>query len=301
MAGQVLELSRPGLSVHKCLGFLAVSERGAEVGRIGLDNIEAVLCSSPGVTWSNAALAELAMRQVPVTMLGPTFTPVAAVIPLGSHHTQSYRFRAQADAPRPLRKQAWTGLVRQKIAAQAATLTRIGVDSARLRKLQATVRSGDPDNREAIAAQFYWPRLMGQDFRRDRRAEGRNAMLNYGYAVLRAAAARGIVAAGLHPSLPVHHRSDGDGLALADDLMEPFRATIDLAVWQLVRQGIETVPEARTALVGCLTSDFPTVSGASPLTQVLLRLAQSLARSFIDGKLCLAFPDEPIPMEADDG
>ena len=126
-------------------------------------------------------------------------------------------------------------------------------------------------------------------------------MLNYGYAVLRAATARGIVAAGLHPSLPVHHQSDGDGLALADDLMEPFRATIDLAVWRLARQGIETVSEARADLAGCLTSDFRTVNGSSPLTQVLLRLAQSLARSFVDRKLSLAFPDEPIPMDADGG
>ena len=277
MVGRVLELSRPGLSVHKRLGFLVIHEGGTEAGRIGLDDVEAVLCSNPAVAWSNAALAGLAERHVPVMMLGAGFTPVAAVVPLGGHYAQAHRFRAQADAPRPLRKQAWTSIVRQKIVAQAATLTRIGVDSTRLRQLQASVRSGDPDNREAVAAQFYWPRLMGREFRRDRRAEGRNAMLNYGYAVLRAATARGIVAAGLHPSLPVHHRSDGDGLALADDLMEPFRATIDLAVWQLARQGIETVPEARGQLAACLTSDFPTANGSSPLTQVLLRLAQSLA------------------------
>ena len=131
MVGRVLELAKPGLSVRKRLGFLVVHETGSEAGRIGFDDIEAVLCSSPSVTWSNAALAELAMRQVPVMMLGSAFTPVAAVVPIDGHHGQALRFRAQADASRPLRKQAWARLVRQNIADQAATLTRIGVDSTR--------------------------------------------------------------------------------------------------------------------------------------------------------------------------
>lgn len=250
--------------------------------------------------WSNTALAELAARQVPVMVIGASFTPVAVVLPLDGHHGQAHRFRAQADAPLPLRKQAWAALVRNKIAAQAAVLEHIGHPSERLQRLVVSVRSGDPDNREAQAAQAYWPLLMGADFRRDRDSAGANALLNYGYAVLRAATARAVVAAGLHPSLSVHHRSEGDALALADDLMEPFRPTIDLTVWRLVRSGAESVADARADLVTCLSADFPTANGASPLTQVLLRLAQSLAQSFLDRKLRLALPSRPIPLEADD-
>ena len=301
MIGRVIELTKPGLSVHKRRGFLAVDRQGTEAVRVGFDDVEAVLAASPGITWSSNALAELAARQVPVTLVGPAFAPVAVVLPLDGHHRQAHRFRAQADASRPMRKQAWACIVRQKIVGQHAVLERIGVKSERLQQLSRSVRSGDPDNREAQAAQVYWPLLMGRQFRRDKGAEGANAMLNYGYAVLRAAGARAIVAAGLHPSLSVHHRSDGDALALADDLMEPFRPTIDLIVSRLVRGGIETVPEARSELVGCLTADFPTANGTSPLTQVLLRLAQSLARSFLDREIRLVFPDRPIPMEACDG
>ena len=69
------------------------------------------------------------------------------------------------------------------------------------------VRSGDPDNLEAQGAQRYWPLLFGKDFRRDRAAEGVNALLNYGYAIVRAAAARAVVASGLIPSLGVFHRN----------------------------------------------------------------------------------------------
>lgn len=296
MVGRILELTRPGLAVHKRRGFLAVDSSDGEVGRIGLDDVDAVLVASPGLMWSNAALAELAERQVPVMVLGQNFNPVAVMLPLNGHFEQAHRFRAQADAALPLRKQAWATLVRHKIAAQAEALERVGEPSERLRRLAVSVRSGDPDNREAQAAQAYWPLLMNKAFRRDRDAAGANALLNYGYAVLRAATARAIVAAGLHPSLSVHHRSGGDALALADDMMEPFRPTIDLTVRRLVRSGIIEVSEARADLVACLAADFPTSQGASPLSQVLVRLAQSLAQSFEVGKLRLAFPDRPIPL-----
>ena len=126
---------------------------------------------------------------------------------------------------------------------------------------------------------------------------GTNALLNYGYAVLRAATARAIVASGLHPSLSLHHRSGGDALALADDLMEPFRPTVDLVVQRLVDAGVTEVKDAREDLVACLNADFPTTNGATPLCHVLVRLAQSLARSFLDRKLRLDFPSRPLPDE----
>lgn len=299
MVGRILELTRPGLSVHKRRGFLAVDTSDGEAGRIAFDDVEAVLVASPGMVWSNTALAELAARQVPVMVLGQDFTPVAVMLPLNGHFRQAHRIRAQADAPLPFRKQAWANLVRHKITAQAEALERVNEPSERLRRLAAAVRSGDPDNREAQAAQAYWPLMMDRAFRRDRDSSGANALLNYGYAVLRAATCRAIVAAGLHPSMSVHHRSGGDALALADDLMEPFRPTIDLIVRGLCAEGITEVAGARGALVASLTADFPTSQGASPLSQVLVRLAQSLAQSCETGKLRLVFPDRPIPIAAE--
>lgn len=299
MVGRILELTKPGLSVHKRRGFLVVDTSDGEAGRIAFDDIEAVLVASPGMVWSNAALAELAVRQVPVMVLGNDFNPVAVMLPLNGHFEQAHRIRAQADASLPFRKRAWATLVRHKITAQAEALERVNEPSERLRRLATAVRSGDPDNREAQAAQAYWPLMIDKAFRRDRDAPGANALLNYGYAVLRAATARAIVSAGLHPSLSVHHRSGGDALALADDLMEPFRPTIDLTVRRLCAEGITEVAEARGALVASLAADFPTSQGASPLSQVIVRLVQSLAQSFKNGKLRLVFPDRPIPIASE--
>ena len=144
--------------------------------------------------------------------------------------------------------------------AQAEALDRIGASSARLRKLADSVRSGDPDNCEAQAAQAYWPAFMGKDFRRDRTAGGVNALLNYGYAVLRAATARAVAGAGLHPSLSIHHQSRGEALRLADDLMEPFRPAVDLVARQLRDEGLtELNAAAKAELAGVLHLDYLTI------------------------------------------
>jgi len=69
----------------------------------------------------------------------------------------------------------------------------------------------------------YWSALLGLRFRRNPEADGANALLNYGYAVIRAMVARQLMGAGLHPGLPLHHTNEGNPMRLVDDLMEPFR------------------------------------------------------------------------------
>src|SRR3546814_13800777 len=98
---------------------------------------------------------------------------------------------------------------------------------------------------------------MGGDFRRDRDASGANAMLNYGYAILRSMCARAVVASGLHPSIGVHHANRGNAFALADDLIEPFRPLSDALTLRLIARGIDGVtPEAKRAFAGMIALDL---------------------------------------------
>ena len=158
------------------------------------------------------------------------------------------------------------------------------------------MKSGDPENVEAQAARRYWPLLFGREFRRERFGPMPNPFLNYGYTVLRAAVARAVVAAGLHPSLGVHHHNRGDALCLVDDLMEPFRPVVDSTVFRLVSHGHDDLTaEAKGALAGFLTMDMATERGTTPLQTCVERAAQSLAQSFESGKPALVFPLRPLP------
>jgi len=297
MVGRIVELSTDGARLNVERGFLTVSTADAMLGRVALDDIEAVIASAQALSYSNAALVALAERGAPLVVCGRDYTPAAVLMPVNGHFEQGLRMAAQASAARPVNKQMWARMVRAKITAQALALERVGAPNARLIRLAASIRSGDPDNCEAQAAQAYWPAFLGKDFRRDRTAGGINSLLNYGYAVLRAATARAVVGAGLHPSLSLHHQSRGEALRLADDVMEPFRPAVDLVARSLRDRGVdEPTPIAKAELAGVLHHDYMTDNGRTPLSQCLSRLCLSLARVYMKQTDRLDFPVPLIPL-----
>ena len=207
--------------------------------------------------------------------------------------------RAQWEAGRPLAKQLWSRIVVAKLRWQAAVLEAHGGERAALDMLIRKVRSGDPDNIEAQAARRYWPLLMGSDFRRDRDAADINGPLNYGYTILRSLVARSVIAAGLHPSIGIHHANRGNAFALADDLVEPFRPLVDALALRLAAKGFDTVePATKRAFAGLIAVDLPGAEGVTTVTVAAQRLAQSLARAFETGDAAaLAPPLPPTPIE----
>ncbi|WP_425416490.1 type II CRISPR-associated endonuclease Cas1 [Oricola indica] len=265
-----------------------------EVGRIALDDIVGVIAHAHGLTWSNTAFLRLTERAVPIVLCAQNHAPVACVWPLEGNHLQGARLNAQANASRPLVKRAWRDIVVAKIRMQGAVLASVGAEAGAFDMLARKVRSGDPDNVEAQAARRYWQALMGTDFRRDRTAEGANALLNYGYTVLRAMIGRAICAAGLHPSIGLHHANRGNAFALSDDLMEPYRPLVDRAVYNLVRDGCEQVSaEAKTALATLVSMDLSAPHGQSPLYVHATRLAQQLSAMFCGEVKELDLPTPP--------
>ena len=297
MLPQIIEISTPGRRIRLDRGFLKIACAEGEIGALPVDDIAALITSTPAVSITGQALAALAERGAPIVLCGERFAPTAYVLPATGHHAQGARIEAQAAATLPMKKRLWAEIVKAKIKAQAEALARVGGPDGRLRQLASEVRSGDPRNVEATAAQYYWPQLMGEAFRRDRNAQGANAFLNYGYTVLRAAAARAIVGAGLHPSLGLHHKSRGDGLRLADDLMEPFRPVVDLVVKDLSVDGeTELSPENKRRLAATLTFDYATDAGTSPLSTVMVRLAGSMAQVFLKEQRALAWPNPMLPL-----
>ena len=296
---RIVDIATDGrhLSAHR--GFLIVAEERVEVGRVPLDDIAAVIVHAHGVTWSTSLVVALAERGAILLLCGANHAPVAVCLPLDRHHAQNGRMRAHWEAGRPLAKQLWRRLIVAKIRWQGAALAATGKTHLPFDLLARRVGSGDPDNVEAQAARRYWPLLMGEDFRRDRDADGANALLNYGYAILRSLCARAVVAAGLHPSIGVHHAHRGNAFALADDVIEPFRPLVDLLALRLLAAGTATVtPEAKRAFARLIALDLPGEMGTTTLSNVVTRLAQTLAAAFQSGSAAdLWLPAPPSALE----
>jgi CRISPR-associated protein Cas1 len=304
MIGRMVEVAddQRHLFVHR--GFLVVKDTEGErkeLGQIPLDDVAAVIANAHGITYTNNLLVALAERCAPFVLCGANHNAVGMLLPIDGNYQQAKRFDAQIEAGKPTIKRLWADIVRAKLQQQAAALEAAGAPVAPLSALSAKVRSGDPDNLEAQGARRYWGLLFGGDFRRDQSAGGLNAMLNYGYTVLRAATARAVVAAGLHPTLGLHHSNENNAMRLVDDLMEPFRPMIDLKVWQLEREGeCHITPDSKRALVRTLYDDMQTGMGATPVMVCVQRLATSLTQVYLGEreKLDLPLPGLPLALAA---
>ena len=238
---RVIDLSEFPARVNVRGELLVIGRKDQPEVTVPMREIAVLVASHPAITISHAAIAALAGSKAAFLACDAKRHPAAMLLPLDNHVTQAERFRAQAAAPKPLVKRLWQTIVRAKLNAQADLLEVLGLDPALLRNLVNEVRSGDPANIEAQGARRYWSSLVRAEmlpptFRRERYGPWPNALFNYGYAVLRAAAARAVSSAGLHPSIGLHHHNRYNAFCLADDLMEPYRPLVDRAVLRIADQ-----------------------------------------------------------------
>ena len=105
--------------------------------------------------------------------------------------------------------------------------------------------------------------------------------LNYGYAIVRAAVARALVAAGLLPALGLFHANRSNAFCLADNLMEPLRPLVDRRVRALHRHGCDQLnPKAKRGLLELLAERVRMGHERGPLMVNLHRMAASLVRCY---------------------
>ena len=301
MIRKTVEFSTPGTRLSVAHRQLVVERPDLPKVTLPIEDLGVVIVDDIRATYTQSVFLSLLETGATVLVTGRDHLPAGMMLPLDAHHVQTERHRAQVKTSAPVRKRAWQTIVRAKIVQQAAVLSHFTGSHGGLAPMARRVRSGDPDNLEAQAAQRYWPRLFGKTFRRDREAEGVNALLNYGYAVVRAAVARSVVAAGLIPSLGVHHRHRNNPFCLADDLLEPYRPYVDWRVRQMASIDPQSAPdlsdrETRAELLTLLNETIRIGGRREPLLLAFHTSAASLCRTLTGGDRTLALP-EGLPVE----
>jgi CRISPR-associated protein Cas1 len=298
MIKRTVEISREAAHLSVQMDQLLLKRNDCILASIPCEDIGVVLVDHPGTTYTHAALAQLAAADAAVVVCGRDHLPAAILLPLADHSQVVWRQRDQAAISGPLRKQLWKQIVQAKIRAQADNLP-LGPPRTRLLELARSVRSGDPTNHEAQAARVYWSAFFEQiAFRRDRRGDGPNPLLNYGYTVLRAAIARAIVVAGLSASAGLKHRNRSNAFCLADDLIEPMRPLVDRVVKGLLDRGeVELNQPSKAALLELLTTETELAGQSGPLMVNLHRMVASLVRCYEGTARAIDFPS-PISGEA---
>lgn len=239
----MIEITTAGCHVGISNGLLEVQSRGGAPYRLPPAEVTRLVVETPHTTVTAAALLALAEAGVAVLFCDGRHRPGAEVFSaLGSGSgLRAELLRAQVLLRADTRRRLWKQVVRAKLLRQAETLDLLadGRGAARLRHLAREVAPGDPANREAAGAQVYWSTLLGPGFQRcahtGETGGAGNALLDYGYAILRAVTLRALHAAGLHPAFGIHHASADNPGNLADDLLEPYRPAVDRLVVTLLR------------------------------------------------------------------
>ena len=244
------------------------------------------------ITVTHGVLEALLENNSAVIACDSSRMPVGLMLPLCGNTTQNERFREQLDASLPLKKQLWQQTVQAKIANQAAVLKACrGSEVRNMRKWVGDVKSGDADNLEARAAAYYWANLF-TGFCRGREGEPPNNLLNYGYAILRAIVARGLVGSGLLPTLGIHHHNRYNAYCLADDIMEPYRPYVDKLVVAMFDSGIEELDkDVRAQLLGLPVMEVSIGGQRSPLMIAVGQTTASLYKCFSGESRKIAYPE----------
>ncbi|MEX0921999.1 MAG: type II CRISPR-associated endonuclease Cas1 [Rhodovibrionaceae bacterium] len=295
MAWRGLHISKPARLSLKAQR-LVVEQGEEEPVSFPLEDVAWILLDTPQATATAAVMAACLQAGIPVVFSDERHTPCGVLLPFHQHWQQAGVARAQVAAGAALKKRMWLAIVRRKIENQAAILDRAQIEGGRtLREMTGHVRSGDQGNVEARAARFYWQRLFN-DFRRHDESDLRNAMLNYGYAVLRAGVARGLVGAGLLPAFGIHHAGAQNAFNLADDLLEVIRPLADWAAFRLSGQGQRPEEAAlsrdhRQELAAVMTEPLVVEGEQLTVLPAVDRMVSSLVRAISgEGATALVLP-----------
>ncbi|HAF28129.1 MAG TPA: type II CRISPR-associated endonuclease Cas1 [Bacteroidales bacterium] len=260
---------------------------------IPIEDISFMLIEHMQINMSMPLIEELMNNNVAVILCDSKHHPQSMLINMEGNHQQTEIYRQQVAASEPLKKNLWKQTVIAKIENQAKALVKLGINADPLPYLATQVKSGDSDNREGMAARIYWKRLFGEDFNRERHGDWPNAILNYGYIVLRAAVARALTGSGLLLSFGIFHSNRYNAFCLADDIMEPYRPVVDLAVWDICQKypDIDIVEkEIKAELLEILASDVGMKKQTRPLMIAITHTTASLAACFAGTKKQIEFP-----------
>ena len=265
---------------------------------VPIEDLGMLILEHQQISLTHYLLDKLVSANVAVVTCNDTHHPTGLLMPLESNTLQSERFRAQIEASEPLKKQLWQQTVKAKISNQAAVLKKWDGKYRLLINLADSVKSGDADNNEAVAAVHYWQNLFppAWNFYRKRDGVPPNNLLNYGYSIIRAGMARAIVGAGLLPTLGIFHRNRYNAYCLADDLMEPYRPYVDMVVRAIIDKTSAVnnlTQELKVELLNIPTLDVQLAGDKSPLMVAMQRTAVSVAKCYAGEQRKMLLPEMP--------
>lgn len=253
-----------------------------------LEDVAAILVTSPTCTFRSHLLAEVAARRIPL-ILCQTFRPTAILLPV-QRATDTLLTRAQIESTQRLRDALWLKTLDVKCANQLALAQSLAPHATdTLAQIRVLCAQPTP-TKEGPCAHLYWD-LCAQALRLEAFArspaenDGLNALLNYAYAHLLTQTLQTLLAVGLDPLYGIGHATRERATPLAYDVMEPFRPLLDAWVFKWLEaqrtanQPFTVNSAYKTYLRTCLADKD---TGTLPLRDLIALAVKGLRQAFLD-------------------
>lgn len=248
--------------------------------KIPLSDIWVIIIDNPQVSITASLMGQVNDAGIGVLFCGSNHMPNGLALPIGAHSRHAEIVEHQLAISKPLRNQLWAKIVRRKIENQARALELCGgkpCDVEKMLSYARDVQSNDKTHREGAAAGEFFSKLLPYG---SRWTGPMTAPLNFGYAILRTGIAQCAVSHGWLVSRGIHHHSAENAFNLVDDLIEPFRAVVDLMVVKenllapLSRLNKDTLTKATSVLVLLDNKEMPVQTAIDVYCESLRRAAE---------------------------
>ncbi len=218
---------------------------------IPLEDISQIMVHGANIRLSTMDLSIFSANKISLMTLDEKYLPTAIVLPFEGNSRQSKLMHIQAEITEEKKKGLWIHVITHKVINQSRALTIMGLEGAEeISEYIESITSDSVDYIESLAAKDYFS-YYHEGLNR-RLEDPVNSRLNYGYAVLRSAISRSLVASGFHTTFGIHHDSQLNAFNLADDLIEPFRPIVDVIVHKNIGSNVQLTKSERHAIAHVL-------------------------------------------------
>ena len=249
-----------------------------------LKDLGFIILESPQITLTSALLSAIADAKIILLTCDKSHLPNGVFMPFLAHFQASQIAKEQIAVKEQTKAILWQKIIQNKIRNQAFVLSRTGHKKAsdELLELAKVVRLNDSSFVESRAAALYFKTLFGIDFSRNDLCFT-NSALNYGYAIIRAGIVRAVCISGLLSWFGIKHSNAFNQFNLCDDIIEPFRAFVDMRVLSLQSDSEFLDKAHKHELIENLQSEVQLNDKKMPLIRAINHFVQSFRNALLDG------------------
>jgi len=203
---------------------------------IPLSDISVVLIENLASNITTKLLSNLTQNKIVTIICDEHHLPNGIILPYNGKIRMLESYKYQVNSTQEFKNRLWDKIIKNKIYNQAVVLEYGSIEeSSSILDMRDKVVDGDKFNIEAQVAQTYWKSIFQDKFHYFTRnmSDVRNSALNYGYAIIRSIISNTLSCKGFVLFDGIHHKSELNQFNLSDDVIEPFRAFVDLEVYEI--------------------------------------------------------------------